>query len=73
VNCLDCQPTETSAVAVCGRCGAGLCTEHVVETDEYLVFLQPINLPVPARPPARKRRCVRCDAAEHAQLERKTA
>ena len=72
MNCLDCHPDEAPAVAVCGRCGAGLCAEHVIESEEYLTFLMPINRPVPAAPPARKLRCARCAAAEHAQQQRRT-
>jgi hypothetical protein len=67
MNCLDCQPDEVAAVAVCGRCGAGLCAEHLIETDEYLTFRMPINMPVEASPPARKLRCARCAAAEQGQ------
>jgi len=73
VNCLDCQPYDTAAVAVCGRCGAGLCAEHLVESEEYLTFVLPINRPVPAAVPARKLRCARCTAAEQAQQERRSA
>ncbi len=73
MNYLDCQPDETPAVAVCPHCGAGLCAEHVIESEEYLTFLMPINRPVPAAPPARKLRCARCTAAEHAQQERRTS
>ncbi len=73
MNCLNCHPDQTPAVAVCGRCGAGLCAEHVSESDEYLTFLMPVNRPVPASPPARKLRCARCAAAEHAQQERTSA
>ena len=71
MNCLDCQPDETPAVAVCPHCG--LCAEHVIESEEYLSFLTPINRPVPVAPPARKLRCGRCTAAEHAQQERRNA
>ncbi len=73
MNCLDCRPEETAAVAVCGRCGAGLCTEHLVESDEHLTFSMPINRPVASEPPARKLRCERCAAAERGQLEKRTA
>ncbi len=73
MNCLDCHPNETPAVAVCGRCGAGLCAEHLIESDQYLTFLMPINRPVPVDPPTRKLRCMRCTAAEQAQQERRTA
>ena len=73
MNCLDCHSETTPAVAVCGRCGAGLCAEHLIESDEHLTFLMPINRRVRAAPPARKLRCVPCTAAEHAQQERRTA
>jgi hypothetical protein len=73
MNCLDCHPSDTPAVAICGRCGAGLCAEHVIESDEHLTFLMPINRPMPADPPARKLRCARCAAAEDAQQHRRSA
>jgi hypothetical protein len=73
VNCLECHPAATPAIAVCGRCGAGLCAAHLVESDEYLTFNMPINAPVRAARPARKLRCGRCAAAELAQQERRSA
>ena len=36
MNCLDCQPGETPAVAVCGRCGAAVCGEHPIESEEHV-------------------------------------
>jgi hypothetical protein len=72
MNCLDCHPdTSTPAVAICGRCGAGLCAEHIVETDDYLTFTAPINRPVQVAPSVRHLRCSRCAAAERAQALRK--
>ena len=73
MNCLDCHPEETPAGAVCGRCGAGQCADHLVEADEYLTLHMVINRTVPATAPARKLRCARCTAAEEAQQQRKTA
>ena len=71
MNCLDCHPdTTTAAVAICGRCGAGLCADHVVETDDYLTFTAPINRPVQVSPSVRHLRCTRCAAAERAQALR---
>jgi hypothetical protein len=67
MNCLDCLETETAAVTVCGRCGAGLCRTHLIETDEHLTIRMPINRQVPVSPPARRLRCHRCAAAETAQ------
>ncbi len=73
MNCLDCHPIHNEAVAICGRCGAGLCIEHLVESDEPLTFPAPINARVMADPPARKLRCARCAAAEHAQAHHITS
>lgn len=73
MNCPDCQPHETHAVTVCGRCGAGPSAEQVVESDEHLTVAMPIRVPVPASPPARKLRYARCAAAAHAPQERRTA
>ena len=70
MNCLDCHPDEMTAVAVCGRCGAGLCAEHLIETDEYLTFPMAIYASAEASPPARKLRCLRCAAAEDGQQRR---
>jgi hypothetical protein len=72
MNCLDCHPdTSTAAVAICGRCGAGLCPDHIVETQDYLTFTAPINRPVQVAPSVRHLRCSRCAAAEHAQALRR--
>ena len=71
MNCLDCHPDEVAAVAVCGRCGAGLCDEHLIETDEYQTFHMAINASAEASPPARKLRCLRCAAAEEGQQRRR--
>jgi hypothetical protein len=67
MNCLDCGDLPSPAVAMCARCGAGLCSEHVVVRDETLTVRVPINRPVAVWPPARRLRCARCDAAEQAQ------
>jgi len=71
MNCLDCHPHTTPAVAICGRCGAGLCAEHIIEGEEHLTFTAPINRVVEVSPPARHLRCDRCAAAECAQAQRK--
>jgi hypothetical protein len=68
MNCMDCSE-DVTAVAVCGRCGAGLCRDHLVEREEQLVVLKPINRPVGVEPAARRLRCRRCDAAESAQSQ----
>lgn len=71
MNCLDCDPDEVTAIAVCGRCGAGLCAEHLIEADEYLTFPMPIYATAEASPLARKLRCLRCVAAEEGQQRRR--
>jgi len=70
MNCLDCHPHTTAAVAICGRCGAGLCPDHIVETDDHLTFTAPINRPVQVSPAVRHLRCRGCAAAERAQALR---
>ena len=70
MNCLECHPGPRPAIAVCGRCGAGLCALHLIESDDWLTFEMPIRRPVPSAPPARKLRCGRCAAAEQGQEER---
>ena len=67
MNCLDCHPHTTAAVAICGRCGAGLCPDHIVETDDHLTFIAPINRVVQVSPAVRHLRCSRCAGAERAQ------
>jgi hypothetical protein len=54
-------------VAICGRCGAGVCAEHVVVREEHLRIELPIARSLAVSPPARRLRCERCDAAEAAQ------
>jgi hypothetical protein len=73
MNCLDCHPQITPAVAICGRCGAGLCAEHIVESDDYLTYTATINRQVQVSPPTRRLRCTVCAAAEDAQTHRKAA
>ncbi len=69
MNCLDCARVGESypAVAVCGRCGAGLCLDHVCEGEEQLTATAPINRRIAVGPPARRLRCAHCEAAERAQ------
>ena len=73
MNCLDCHPDPTPAVAVCARCGAGVCHEHLVQGEEHLTFTLPINRIVLATPPARRLRCRRCASAEAGQRDRHAA
>ena len=69
MNCLDCHPEATPAVAVCGRCGAALCVDHAIDFDEPLTIQLPLLRTVTISPPARRIRCIRCAAAEQAQQE----
>ncbi len=71
MNCLDCHPHTTAAAAICGRCGAGLCPDHIVETDDHLTFTAPINRVVQVSPAVRHLRCAGCAAAERAQASRR--
>lgn len=66
MNCLDCTDS-VAAVAVCGRCGAGVCRTHLLVGSEHLTVIKPLNRPVPVDPPARRLRCAQCAAAEQAQ------
>jgi hypothetical protein len=68
VNCFDCPDNPgTPAVAICGRCGAGLCRAHTHTKNETLTITAAINRTIPVSPPARKLRCGACHAAEQAQ------
>lgn len=65
MNCLECTD-DTTAVAVCGHCGAGLCRAHLIEGTEHLTVAVPINARERVEPPARRLRCKQCHAAETA-------
>jgi hypothetical protein len=77
MKCLDCLAEPAGqwligdapqpAVAMCGRCGAGLCERHAVVGTEALTVTVTINHKVAVEPPARSIRCRQCDAAERAQ------
>ncbi len=69
MNCLECAEADstTAAVAVCGRCGAGLCRDHLHEGGETPTVTAPIARQVPVEPLARRVRCMKCESAEQAQ------
>ncbi len=69
MNCLECAEAAktTAAIAVCGRCGAGLCGTHLNEGGETLTVMAPIARQVPVEPLARRVRCGKCESAEKAQ------
>lgn len=77
MRCLDCLAEPAGqwligeapqlAVAICGRCGAGLCERHAVVGTEVLTATAVINRKVAGEPPARSIRCRQCYAAERAQ------
>jgi hypothetical protein len=69
VNCLACHRdgiTSSPAVAICARCGAGLCDEHLIERSTILVAHAAIARTIPVDPPARRLLCPACAAAEDA-------
>jgi hypothetical protein len=71
MNCFDCAGIglSTTAVAVCGDCGAGLCPDHAHVEAHWLTRTAVINRTVVVEPPARVISCTVChtahDAAEH--------
>lgn len=77
MKCLDCLAEPAGqwlignvpqpAVAICGRCGAGLCERHAVVGAEVLTATAVINRELAVELPARSIRCRQCDAAERAQ------
>ena len=78
MNCLDCLgdhdgywPLGKShpAVAICWRCGAGLCDRHAVVDNDVLTVTAPIGRSMPIDPPARRIRCRQCASAEDAQRQ----
>ena len=50
MNCLDCEAPVEVAAAVCARCGAGLCRDHLVAGEEPLTVVMPVNVPVAVSP-----------------------
>jgi hypothetical protein len=66
MNCLDCNRDRqllAPAVAVCADCGAGVCEDHLVVRAHHLTRTEPLIRQVQVDPPARRVRCVTCDAA----------
>lgn len=81
MNCLDClsdsagywsHGKEQPAVAICTRCGAGVCRRHAVVAAAPLTVTMPIARTIPVDPPARRVLCRQCDAAETAQSQAST-
>ncbi len=70
MNCFDCAATgiTTSAVAICGDCGAGLCTDHARVTAHFLTRTAVINRSVVVEPRARQIRCALCQMAHDAAV-----
>ena len=65
MNCFDCalRHEESTAVAVCHRCGVGVCTDDAYVTEVFIhrpLGMVRSTLPVPARQVA----CATCHAAE---------
>lgn len=67
--CYDCAAVrnETSAVAVCAGCGAGLCLAHAVAEPRYLTRVAVINRIETVAAVARVIHCPVCAAALDAQ------
>jgi hypothetical protein len=54
MNCYDCQPNSTTAVAVCVACGKGVCMEHCVRHDRQVVERVTTGMAAQDRPTGRK-------------------
>lgn len=64
MNCYDCPPDrQRTAVAVCHRCHAGVCSEHVYERKSSVHEVHGTGLATQHRP-ARLLSCEVCHAAE---------
>ncbi|ATL29344.1 DUF2180 family protein [Streptomyces formicae] len=66
MNCYDCHTQERPgipAVAICHRCGAGLCPDHAHATPTTLHRVHGTGLATGPRP-ARRITCHTCRAAE---------
>lgn len=65
MNCYDCllDGATTTAAAVCTRCGAGLCADHLRVTPETVH--EPAGTGTSTHTPsARRITCLRCHEAE---------
>jgi hypothetical protein len=76
MNCFDCAvetrastvvPSPASAVAICARCGAGICGTHLHVTSDPIPGPSDSSTPVPE---ARRLTCGVCYEAEHAAAGR---
>jgi hypothetical protein len=54
---------QAEAVAICGACGAAVCSAHAHVTPRWLTRIMAINRVVAVEPPARTIRCNVCQAA----------
>ncbi|MET9031670.1 DUF2180 family protein [Streptomyces mirabilis] len=63
MNCYDCPGTPGPAVAVCIRCGAGLCRKHVHESHPPTQDITGTGRATHEKP-ARHITCGSCRAAE---------
>ncbi|MHB8995565.1 MAG: DUF2180 family protein [Armatimonadota bacterium] len=66
MNCYDCHPRPTPAVAVCQLCGKGLCTEHCVRQERPVLEHVPSGMTAQIRRTGRslpRMVCQECGAA----------
>ena len=54
MNCYDCHPKSTPAIAVCVTCGKGLCADHCVRHDRTVVERVSAGMGTQERPTGRK-------------------
>lgn len=54
MNCYDCHPRQTPAVAMCMACGKGICMDHLVRHERDVVAKVSGGMTTVDRPTGRK-------------------
>lgn len=67
MNCYECHPRAEPAVAVCSRCGKGLCHEHTIKQELSVLVHVPSGMAHQTRNSGRsepRMLCGECFAAQ---------
>jgi hypothetical protein len=54
MNCYDCHPKASPAVATCMACGKGICTDHLIRHEREVVEKVAAGMTAVDRPTGRK-------------------
>jgi len=62
MNCYECSLKDTTsvAIAVCSKCGAALCQEHVNVSVTEIIHSTAVGVPTIHDPAGRTLRCATC-------------